>query len=340
VKLHTPRPLVWASVLALAALSTGAPGSTAGASTLRQAHAPARSRPPAPARFFFAGNGHLRLGHAYFDTTLDVRYRRADGTYDPAALEAIRHFFRSREDGREAPISLRLIELLAYIQDRFHPRQMTLVSGYRSPEFNADLRAAGQKAAQASLHTEGLAADIAFAGVDLRRLWLQLREARTGGVGYYRHGNFLHIDTGRPRFWEETTSRVDENLAAGNARVFLRTDFDRYASLVGATLYLHSVTTFPVYIASQARLVGPQGTFRVDLRPAAGEAAAADTPANCFASPAYAEEYAVRVTAVTESSEAPTSSEARSHVVMLTCAPRVEQTPPEIESNPIELRPH
>ena len=140
-------------------------------------------RGPSPAaaaqpRFFFAGDGHLTLSHAHFAEKLDVRYRRADGTYDPAALARIRHFFRSREDGREAPISLRLIELLAYIQDHFHPRQMTLLSGYRSPEFNADLRAAGQKAAQASLHTEGLAADIAFAGVDLKRLWGQLRQLR------------------------------------------------------------------------------------------------------------------------------------------------------------------
>ena len=119
-------------------------------------------------RFFFAGNGHLKLSHAHFGTTLDVRYRRADGSYDPDALRQIQHFFRSREDGREGAISLRLIELLAYVQDHFHPRQMTLLSGYRSPEFNEDLRAAGGQAAQTSLHTQGLAADVTLTGVDLR----------------------------------------------------------------------------------------------------------------------------------------------------------------------------
>jgi len=304
---------------------------------MRPSRRPRPMRTSAPPRFFFPGDGHLRLGHAYFNTTLDVRYRRPDGTYDPAALKQIRHFFRSREDGREAAISLRLVELLGYIQTRYRPRQMTLISGYRSPEFNADLRAAGQNAAQASLHTEGLAADVAFAGVDLRRLWLQLREARTGGAGYYRHGNFLHIDTGRPRFWEETTSRVGENLAAGNARIFARTDFDRYASVQGAVLSLHSITTFPVYVAPQARLVGPRGTVAVRLQPLAGTGGPqGGAPEDCFAIPAYAEAYQFTVTGVAATREPRRSADPQSHFVVSTCAPRVEQTPEDIESNPIQ----
>jgi hypothetical protein len=81
--------------------------------------------------------------------------------------------------------------------------------------------------AQASLHTEAMAADIMFVGLDMARLWQQLRRLGTGGVGYYRQNKFLHVDTGPPRFWEAATSRVQENLSADNARVFLRTDFDK-----------------------------------------------------------------------------------------------------------------
>ena len=286
---------------------------------------PAAARP----RFFFAGNGHLKLSHAHFSETLDVRYRRDDGTYDPAALARIRHFFRSREDGREAPISLRLIELLGYIHDHFHPRQMTLLSGYRSPEFNADLRAAGQKAAQASLHTEGLAADIAFAGLDLKRLWGQLRQLQAGGAGYYRSGKFLHIDTGRPRFWEETTSRVDENLAAGNARVFVRTDFDRYAGLNGAIVSLHSITAFPLRVQPEAKLVGASGTTTVHLEPASGTS----TRDGCLTIDMPAPAYDVKV--VDTNATAPAVGKA--HLLLATCEPRIEATPPELESNPIEL---
>jgi uncharacterized protein YcbK (DUF882 family) len=278
-----------------------------------------------PPRFFFAGNGRLTLSHAHFAERLDVCYRRADGTYDPTALAQIRHFFRSREDGREAPITLRLVELLGYIQDRFHPRQMTLLSGYRSPAFNADLRAAGQQAAQASLHTEGLAADVAFAGVDLKRLWLQLRQLQAGGAGYYRTGKFLHIDTGRPRFWEETTSRVDENLAAGNARVFARTDFDRYVSLSGALLTLHSVTVFPLRVASQAHLVVEGSSIPLRLEPASGTVEGD----GCLSIAGPAADALRVVGAATVA--------ARGHLVLATCEPRIERTPAEIESNPIEI---
>jgi uncharacterized protein YcbK (DUF882 family) len=306
------------------------PGSFVAAASEPTGSGAPKERGAQPPRFFFAGDGHLTLAHAHFAEKLDVRYRRADGSYDPAALARIRHFFRSREDGREAPISLRLVELLAYVQDHFHPRQMTLLSGYRSPEFNADLRAAGQKAAQASLHTEGLAADVAFAGVDLKRLWGQLRQLQAGGAGYYRSGKFLHLDTGRPRFWEETTSRVDENLAAGNARVFLRTDFDRYPGIDGAVLSVHSLTVFPVRVAPEAHLVTASGDTTVRLAAASG----AVERDGCLSIESPAEAYEFRVVGAA----ATAAAAGRGDIVLTTCEPRIERTPAEITSNPIELR--
>src|SRR5512139_3321210 len=87
-------------------------------------------------RFFFAGNGRLTLHHAHFNTNLDLRYRRADGSYDEGALAQVRHFFRSREDGREGDVSLRLVELLGFIETRFRLQTLTLLFSYGSPEFN------------------------------------------------------------------------------------------------------------------------------------------------------------------------------------------------------------
>ena len=314
------RAVVLVSVVAVATVAT-----SAGNSLLASPVA-------APPRFFFAGDGHLRLRHAHFDSTLDVRYRRADGSYDPQALAQIRHFFRSREDGREAPIALRLIELLAYVQDHFHPRQMTLLSGYRSPEFNADLRASGGAAAQTSLHTQAMAADVAFTGIDLRQLWKQLRTLQTGGVGYYRSGKFLHIDAGPPRFWEETTSRVGENLSAGNARVFARTDFDRYPQLDGALATLHSVTAFPLLIAPEAQVVDAHGVTHVTIAPINGAAQNTD---GCLAITTPAEAYEFRV--ISTAQALPAVATTRARVVFRTCEPRIEKTPAEIESNPIEI---
>jgi uncharacterized protein YcbK (DUF882 family) len=283
-------------------------------------------------RFFFEGNGHLALRHAYFDTTLDVRYRHADGSYDPAALRQIEHFFRSREDSHEAPIPLRLIELLSYIQSRYHPRQMILLSGFRSPEFNADLRKAGGAAAQASLHTEAMAADITFTGLDMARLWRQLRDLGTGGVGYYRANKFLHIDTGPPRFWEATTSRVDENLSADNARIFLRTDFDRYRDLSGAVCALHSVTAYPVMISAHAKVSGADEAS-ITIEPAGGAGLNAN---GCFAvSSPDAREFRVKSTPAIGSHGA---VHGQSRIVLSTCEPRLGKTPEEITSNPIEIR--
>ena len=283
-------------------------------------------------RFFFEGNGHLVLRHAYFDTTLDVCYRHADGSYDAAALKQIEHFFRSREDGREATISLRLIELLSYIQGRYHPRQMILLSGFRSPEFNADLRKAGGAVAQASLHTEAMAADVTFTGLDMARLWRQLRDLGTGGIGYYRANRFLHIDTGPPRFWEATTSRVNENLSADNARIFLRTDFDRYRDLNGASCALHSVTAYPVMISSHAKVAGADEAA-ITIEPSNGAGLNAD---GCFAvSSPDAREFRVRSTPATGGHS---GTRGRGRIVLSTCEPRLGKTPAEITSNPIEIR--
>ena len=283
-------------------------------------------------RFFFSGDGRLRMTHAHFNTTLDVQYRNADGTYDPQALAQIRHFFRSREDNREGPVSLRLVELLDYVEDHYHPRSMVLVSAYRSPQFNENLRAQGGGQASTSLHTQGLAADVSLDGLDTKRVWIDLRERRAAGVGYYRKNNFLHIDTGAPRFWEETTSRVSENLSADNARMFVRTDFDRYDSLDGALVDVHSITTFPVRVAPQGRITNGASSTVVQIEPVLGTAG--DLNDGCFTIAEPADVYRFRIV---DGSTAPKKGEARSTVVLSTCTPRVGKTPSEIISNPIAV---
>src|SRR2546425_12657405 len=85
------------------------------------------------------------------------------------------------------------------------------------------------RAAGGSLHTEGLAADVAFPRAVLRPLWMKVRALDCCGAGYYAKDGFLHIDVGQPRFWEPSTSRVEENLSAGNAGLFGGAEFDRYA---------------------------------------------------------------------------------------------------------------
>src|SRR5439155_1417183 len=83
----------------------------------------------------------LEVVNAHTGERAEVRYRRADGTYDQAALARIRRAFRSSGDDGEGRASLRLIEVLSWVQKTSRVRPLTLMSGYRSPGYNEGLRA-------------------------------------------------------------------------------------------------------------------------------------------------------------------------------------------------------
>ncbi|TMA51020.1 MAG: DUF882 domain-containing protein, partial [Deltaproteobacteria bacterium] len=201
----------------------------------------------------------LAIVNAHTDEHVTVRYRREDGTYDPDALARLRRVFRSSGDAREQDVSLRLIEVLSHVQKMAGGHPLVLLSGYRSPTYNQSLKNQGKQVAGGSMHTEGLAADLAFPRPQLPKLWHQVRDLDCCGAGYYAKEGFLHVDVGRPRFWEATTSRVDENLSAGNARMFARTEFDRYVGGEPISVTLHALTVPPVQVARVAKLLGDGG---------------------------------------------------------------------------------
>jgi uncharacterized protein YcbK (DUF882 family) len=273
---------------------------------------------PAP-RFFVAGDGTLALVGT-LGGTVRVTYRRPDGSYDPAALAQIRRALRSKA-GAAGPVEPRLVELLARVQAMTGRRPLTVVSGYRSPTYNAGLRSSGHKVASASLHTEGLAADVALPRAVLAPTWQRVRDLDCCGAGMYSAQGFLHVDVGPSRFWEAATSRVDENLSAGNARLFGRTDFDRYAAGDAIVVALHFLTTPPVGIARTARLVPDGGGAPVEVR--------VDAPGDdaCIEADATTR---LRVPA------APPVGPAR--LVLATCDPRPERTPAEVPVNAVDVR--
>ncbi len=53
-----------------------------------------------------------------------------------------------------------------------------------------------------SLHLQGRAIDVRLAGVDCAELAGRARAMTRGGVGYYRHSDFVHLDTGPFRTWK------------------------------------------------------------------------------------------------------------------------------------------
>lgn len=126
----------------------------------------------------------------------------ADGRYVDDGLAEIARVLRDHRTGEVHPIDPALLDLLVALQVRteasgaFH-----VISGYRSPRTNAALRAHSRGVARHSLHMQGRAIDIRHPRVRLPALRSAARSLRLGGVGYYPKSGFVHVDTGRVRYW-------------------------------------------------------------------------------------------------------------------------------------------
>ena len=126
----------------------------------------------------------------------------ADGDYIAQELQSLNHLLRDHRTGEIQPIDKRLLDLLYVLQQQVHNAgTYHIISGYRSPTTNANLRKHSRGVAKRSLHMQGKAIDIRLPGVELKHLRKAALNLRAGGVGYYPKSNFVHLDTGRPRFW-------------------------------------------------------------------------------------------------------------------------------------------
>ncbi|MBN9343653.1 MAG: hypothetical protein BGO76_07925 [Caedibacter sp. 38-128] len=118
-----------------------------------------------------------------------------DGHYIPEQLEALNYFLRDPSNGKTTIIEPRLLDLMNSIQMTISEKKpFEIISGYRSKEFNDQLRKKGKGVAQNSKHIEGKAVDIRMSGVQLVKLRDAAKAERVGGVGFYPKSNFVHID--------------------------------------------------------------------------------------------------------------------------------------------------
>ncbi|MDI1279061.1 DUF882 domain-containing protein [Methylobacter sp.] len=124
------------------------------------------------------------------------------GRYIKDALHEINHLFRDYHDGTVHPIDPALLDQLYDLKHTLEVRKpFHIVSGYRSPATNADLRKHSDGVAKNSLHMEGRAIDIRIEGLDTRRIRNAALAMQRGGVGYYGRSDFVHLDTGSVRTW-------------------------------------------------------------------------------------------------------------------------------------------
>lgn len=156
-----------------------------------------------PARVVAAPSGKrsLSLLNLHTDERLRVAYW-VDGTYDHVALADLAHLLRDHRAEERHPIDPGLLDQLHRLQQQVGPRrEIHVISGYRSPRTNASLRQASSGVAKRSLHMQGRAIDIRMPRVETEELYRAARALRGGGVGLYRKSRFVHLDTGRVRFW-------------------------------------------------------------------------------------------------------------------------------------------
>ncbi|MGE0825982.1 MAG: YcbK family protein [Candidatus Binatia bacterium] len=210
-------------------------------------------------RYFLSGDGRINLKNAKTNRSASIRYRLPSGAYPQEAQEQIDRLFGVGADEDEH-ISLRLISALDYIEDQYRI-PIVVISGFRSAKYNDNLRAKGGGAAKASLHIEGMAADLRVRKKLARKIWNDVKEMHCCGIGFYG-GDSLHVDTGPARFWTQATSKVRTNISENNKLIMARTDQDIYLPGEKITLKLARITAYPVYVSPIFSIVSNGGASR------------------------------------------------------------------------------
>jgi uncharacterized protein YcbK (DUF882 family) len=146
----------------------------------------------------------LAFFHTHTGERLATSYC-AGGEYIDSALTNVNTLLREFRANSIKPIDPHLLDLLFELNGTLGTAQpFHVISGYRTPETNAMLQEKGgthSGVASHSLHMDGKAIDIRVPGVHLEHLRDAAKSLKAGGVGFYPSSNFVHVDTGRVRYW-------------------------------------------------------------------------------------------------------------------------------------------
>jgi uncharacterized protein YcbK (DUF882 family) len=143
----------------------------------------------------------LAFYNTHTQEKLQVDFFR-NGKYDTAALTKINYILRDHRSNEIKAIDFQLLELLHAISSKTKSQTpLHVISGYRSPATNKSLRKKSKGVASKSMHMLGKAIDFRIPGFSTRNLRNVARKMKGGGVGYYQKSDFVHVDTGRVRYW-------------------------------------------------------------------------------------------------------------------------------------------
>ncbi len=207
---------VGGAVAGMAAAGTMTGVAAAASGFARRSHSAGRVSGPAPAGgtpASITADGPLAgaatdavkrvsLRNLHTDESLELEFSRG-GEYVPESLAAIQVLLRDFRNGEQHVIDPALMDYLYDVAQHLGvDPAFSVISGYRSPQTNEQLRERSDGVARHSLHLEGRAIDVRLARVDCAALATRALGLTRGGVGYYRKSDFVHLDTGAFRTWK------------------------------------------------------------------------------------------------------------------------------------------
>src|SRR5712671_6374177 len=153
----------------------------------------------------------LLLVNAHTGETFDGPFRDDTGPI-ALALGELSEFLRDHHSGEKIAIEIGVLDFLASVMDAVGATRATVLSAYRTRETNAMLARTHFGVAENSQHIYGRALDIRLDTHNDGAVQAA-RTLRHGGVGWYPHSGFFHIDTGPVRNWTLDGRGLDFFLA-------------------------------------------------------------------------------------------------------------------------------
>ncbi|HEY1798599.1 MAG TPA: DUF882 domain-containing protein [Stellaceae bacterium] len=161
--------------------------------------------PPAPQR--------IHLVNAHTNEVFDGVYRNEDGPI-PSVMTDLSGFFRDFHADKTHVMDVAVLDFLASVMAASGQTSATILSAYRTPETNEMLSKTTFGVAENSQHLYGRALDVYFEN-DLEKAMQTARQMQRGGVGWYPHSHFMHIDSGPMRNWNLDEPGLGSLLMAG-----------------------------------------------------------------------------------------------------------------------------
>src|SRR5712691_1671384 len=158
----------------------------------------------------------LILNNPHTGETFSGIYRDDNGPF-PRVMEELSVFLRDFHSGEKTDFDVGVIDFLSGVMQAVGQTSATILSAYRTAETNAMLAHTHFGVAENSQHIFGRALDVHF-GDKLADAMKAARAMQRGGVGWYPHSSFMHIDTGPVRNWDLDRAGLG-TLLAGRHRI-------------------------------------------------------------------------------------------------------------------------